>query len=502
MILEDVTSRSYERTIQGVAEGNHLLTQVLVPFSPLKFLLRTALRWVVSYRGVVSLVLSLDAVLIVLTATIANLSYHYMAFGGSGTALPGLPSSLFVATSFVFLAKRRKLYEPPQLLAWVNQFRNVLMIWCRALLLLGGFIFLLGIGKDTSRGAILLFAAVGLPVLLAHRLFWRVVISGALARGWLHGCDVILLGWSLPDRRIVASLPQHGFRVVRQFILETSSPAATETVLSDIISFVRGSDIEEIFLLGNTEQLAEAGKILLGLRALPIPVTMVADDAIAELVRSSWYQLDRSVAIEAQRSPLSKVEQTCKRAVDMVAALCGLILLLPLLIISSIAIKLDSPGPIFFRQTRLGFNGKPFKIFKFRSMAVLEDGDVIKQATRGDQRVTRVGGLLRRSSIDEIPQLINVLRGEMSIVGPRPHALAHDNKYFRLIDNYAYRHHVKPGLTGWAQIHGCRGETRDLDQMQRRVDLDLWYINNWTLWLDIVIILHTFGEVARGRNAY
>jgi undecaprenyl-phosphate galactose phosphotransferase/putative colanic acid biosynthesis UDP-glucose lipid carrier transferase len=155
-----------------------------------------------------------------------------------------------------------------------------------------------------------------------------------------------------------------------------------------------------------------------------------------------------------------------------------------------------------FRQRRCGFNGREFTIYKFRSMTVLEDGTTIRQARPNDDRVTWLGRALRATSIDELPQLINVLRGEMSLVGPRPHALAHDTEYGRLIANYAYRHHVKPGITGWAQVNGFRGETAQLELMNQRIDLDLWYINNWSVWLDLRIMLRTCIEIARAPNAY
>jgi undecaprenyl-phosphate galactose phosphotransferase/putative colanic acid biosynthesis UDP-glucose lipid carrier transferase len=142
-------------------------------------------------------------------------------------------------------------------------------------------------------------------------------------------------------------------------------------------------------------------------------------------------------------------------------------------------------------QTRNGFNGRPFKIFKFRTMSVLEDGLVIRQATKSDPRTTRLGRVLRRSNIDELPQLFNVIAGDMSLVGPRPHAAVHNSKYEKVIAKYAYRHHVKPGLTGWAQINGLRGETKTIDLMAKRVEYDLWYIKNWSIWLDFRILLHT-----------
>jgi exopolysaccharide biosynthesis polyprenyl glycosylphosphotransferase len=168
----------------------------------------------------------------------------------------------------------------------------------------------------------------------------------------------------------------------------------------------------------------------------------------------------------------------------------------------AIAIKFDSKGPIFFRQTRHGFNGRPFSIYKFRSMTVLEDGDVVRQAEKQDARVTRVGYWIRRFSIDELPQLLNVFYGDMSIVGPRPHASSHDRYFMSAIEKYAFRHHVKSGITGWAQVNGSRGETETLEKMQRRVEFDLWYINNWSIWLDFSIMVKTIFVIFSGKNAY
>jgi undecaprenyl-phosphate galactose phosphotransferase/putative colanic acid biosynthesis UDP-glucose lipid carrier transferase len=191
-----------------------------------------------------------------------------------------------------------------------------------------------------------------------------------------------------------------------------------------------------------------------------------------------------------------------KRAFDLAIAGAMLVLLAPLLTLVSIAIKLNSSGPVIFRQHRKGFNGRKFTIYKFRTMTVAENGPVIRQAQRNDERVTSLGYFLRSTSLDELPQLINVLRGEMSLVGPRPHAIAHDDEYSKLIANYAFRNHVKPGITGWAQVSGFRGETARLEQMERRVDLDLWYINNWSIWLDLRILFRTCVVVPRSMNAY
>jgi undecaprenyl-phosphate galactose phosphotransferase/putative colanic acid biosynthesis UDP-glucose lipid carrier transferase len=199
---------------------------------------------------------------------------------------------------------------------------------------------------------------------------------------------------------------------------------------------------------------------------------------------------------------LSSAELALKQALDMMLASALLIGLAPLFAVVGLLIKLESSGPIIFRQQRKGFNGREFTILKFRTMNVMENGRVIRQARKDDARVTRVGRILRATSIDELPQLINVVLGHMSLVGPRPHAIAHDDEYSELIANYAFRQHVKPGLTGWAQVNGFRGETARLELMERRLNCDLWYIRNWSFWLDLKILVLTGFEVLRGRNAY
>ncbi len=191
-----------------------------------------------------------------------------------------------------------------------------------------------------------------------------------------------------------------------------------------------------------------------------------------------------------------------KRLVDIVFSLIGLFALLPMLLVVAAAVVLDSRGPVFFRQWRGGQNGRQFQILKFRTMTCMEDGKDVCQARLGDARVTRVGRVLRKSSIDELPQLLNVLRGEMSLVGPRPHALAHDEVYSALIRGYSERQLVKPGITGWAQISGCRGETPDVATMEKRVRRDLEYIRHWSLRLDFIIMMKTVNELLNSDHAY
>jgi len=200
---------------------------------------------------------------------------------------------------------------------------------------------------------------------------------------------------------------------------------------------------------------------------------------------------------QASRSPRFNV----KRAIDLAISMLAICLTAPLLLVVACAIKLDSSGPVVFTQARRGLNGRQFRIFKFRTMTVLQDGPIVDQAREGDPRVTKVGFWLRRSSIDELPQLVNVLRGEMSLVGPRPHAVAHDEFYSRVIEEYVIRQRVKPGLTGWAQVNGARGPTPELSHMADRIRLDAWYVKNQSLALDLSILVKTLLGGAWSNNA-
>jgi len=191
-----------------------------------------------------------------------------------------------------------------------------------------------------------------------------------------------------------------------------------------------------------------------------------------------------------------------KRLTDIGLSIVILLLFLPLLLLIAVLVKFSSPGPIIFKQRRYGLDGREIAVYKFRTMSVTEDGEEIRQATKSDSRITRMGRLLRRTSLDELPQLINVLQGRMSLVGPRPHAVAHNEEYRKLIKGYMVRHKVLPGITGLAQVNGCRGETSQLEEMEARVNYDLDYLRHWTPMLDIKIILLTAIRVFRDDKAY
>jgi exopolysaccharide biosynthesis polyprenyl glycosylphosphotransferase len=238
------------------------------------------------------------------------------------------------------------------------------------------------------------------------------------------------------------------------------------------------------------------------LSVLPVAVHLFDIGSINLYASSRMAAIGNLITMQVSHPPLSLVDRGIKRTFDIVGAAIGLALLTPIFLLVAIAIAVDSRGPIFFRQARHGFNNDRILVFKFRTMSVIEDGDAFTQAKKNDQRITRVGRFLRSTSIDELPQLINVLRGEMSLVGPRPHATAHNQEFERQISWLSRRHRVKPGITGWAQVNGYRGPTDTLEKMLRRVECDLYYIENWSLLLDIKILIMTVFSRKTYMNAF
>jgi putative colanic acid biosynthesis UDP-glucose lipid carrier transferase len=233
-----------------------------------------------------------------------------------------------------------------------------------------------------------------------------------------------------------------------------------------------------------------------------VSVYIVPDFFVFELLHSRWTNIGGLPAVSIFEHPFYGVDGMVKRAIDLILALVALLVCAVPMTIIAATIKLTSTGPVFFRQRRYGLDGREFHVWKFRTMRVREDGDEVTQAKKHDSRVTPLGAILRQTSLDELPQLFNVLSGGMSLVGPRPHATAHNEFYRTMIQGYMLRHKVKPGITGLAQVNGCRGETDTLEKMQRRVEYDHRYIREWSLWLDLRILVQTVIVVLSRVNAY
>ncbi|TFY99985.1 undecaprenyl-phosphate glucose phosphotransferase [Ramlibacter rhizophilus] len=272
--------------------------------------------------------------------------------------------------------------------------------------------------------------------------------------------------------------------------------------LADIAAFVKVQRVQLIYLSLPMASQPRIKELLDALKDTTASVYFVPDMFVTDLIQGRTDMVCGMPVISVCETPFRGPDGVLKRASDVVLASLILLLLTPVLLAVALAVKLSSPGPVIFRQRRYGLDGQEILVYKFRSMRVVEDGETIRQASRNDDRVTPIGGFLRRTSLDELPQFVNVLQGRMSIVGPRPHAVAHNEFYRALIKSYMVRHKVKPGITGWAQVNGYRGETDSLEKMEGRIRYDLDYLRNWSLRLDLYIIFRTIRLVFRDSSAY
>jgi putative colanic acid biosysnthesis UDP-glucose lipid carrier transferase len=272
--------------------------------------------------------------------------------------------------------------------------------------------------------------------------------------------------------------------------------------IDTLVESAKSGDVQVVFISLPMRAEKRIRSLIQALADTTASVYIVPDLFVFQMLNSRWTDIQGLPVVSVSENPLYGVDGILKRGVDIALGTLGIILLsLPMLTIAA-AVKLTSRGPILFRQKRYGLDGKEILVWKFRSMNVMEDGDKVVQATKNDQRLTPIGGFMRRTSLDELPQIFNVISGKMSLVGPRPHANSHNEFYRSQIEGYMLRHKVKPGITGLAQVNGCRGETETLDKMEKRVFFDHQYIREWSIWLDLKIILQTFTVVFSKQNAY
>ena len=272
--------------------------------------------------------------------------------------------------------------------------------------------------------------------------------------------------------------------------------------ISDAIELAKKNEIDYIYLALPMCAEDRIRDILALCSDTTASVYMVPNFFVYNLINSKWHSIGSLQALSVYDTPFSGASEVTKRVEDFILGLIlTTIAIVPMALIA-VLVKLSSKGPIIFIQKRYGLDGKPISVYKFRTMTTLDNGEEVKQAQKNDQRITKVGAVLRKTSLDELPQFINVLQGRMSIVGPRPHAIAHNEQYRKIISGYMLRHKVKPGITGWAQVNGFRGETETVDKMKKRVEYDLDYMHNWSIWLDLKIIFKTAILVFKDQNAY
>jgi Undecaprenyl-phosphate glucose phosphotransferase len=460
-------------------------------------------------RFVEPAVVAIDCLLIIALSILTGLGYHLVFLKITPDIAPYLAIGVLAFSNFAAILWAKGAYQFNNLTNFKRQMYDVPTIWTAVFLVLLGVAFSLKLGEILSRGATFGFFALGLTSLLLWRGILAHLLTKALENGAFAERRIVVIGEEsrLLSSQVLAELQRCGYRPANVFAVNQNSATAPDLpstliqAIENTINAVRTDTVQDIFLMIPWAHSRWIEYAVDSLNVLPISIHLLPDDDIAWYLHQRVLRVGSIRATELKRTPLTRLEQTLKRATDVIGASVALIILSPLMLSTAISIKLDSAGPVLFKQKRIGFNGRAFRIYKFRTMTVLEDGPAIRQATRDDPRVTRVGRLIRRGSIDELPQLLNVLSGDMSLVGPRPHAAAHDTDYEQRIADYAFRYHVKPGITGWAQVKGYRGETRTDDVMNSRIECDLWYINNWSIWLDIKIILKTlFMEIWQSRG--
>ncbi|WP_349630403.1 undecaprenyl-phosphate glucose phosphotransferase [Bradyrhizobium canariense] len=465
-------------------------------------------------RLVAALVFAAGAefVLVAVAAYGAAVLYHGLVLLDSPDAPKYIQESILISTLQLFVSLGLRQYSRIQ-----TQPRHV-FLWSGAVSVFFVFsffistIFLLKISDGYSRATVIAQAVTALLTVLCTRAIWFSLLQPAIASGLIEARRVILIGDSSHCAGFSARAMAAGIRTIRSFDFPTLRanslpPARCDGVQGlphtrQLIADCRLLRADDIVILSSESGVSASLALASALSELPVDVHVVPAGAVDLLAVSRITQFGNMVTMRIFQSPLTPLNRVIKRAFDIVAAIIGLILASPLFIIIPLAIKLDSPGPVLFRQTRHGFNNDFIRVLKFRSMSVMEDGDNFKQATRHDPRVTRVGRFIRHTNMDEIPQLLNVLVGDMSLVGPRPHATSQNEAFAQLISSFSRRHNVKPGITGWAQVNGHRGETDTLDKMQRRIEHDLYYIDNWSLPLDLKIVVMTFFSRKVYWNAF
>lgn len=387
---------------------------------------------------------------------------------------------------------------------------DVITHWLAVIALL----LLLGAVTDTLRTIdrrVMLTWILATPLaLIALQLTLPVILSRLMAAEGRQRVAIVAGGGELA-RKLATRIEQSpllGVRLAGCFDdraatrLNGSAPKAILGGLDELAIYAKQHHTELIYITLPMISQPRIVKLLDELRDTTASIYFVPDIFLFDLIQARVDTIGGMPVLAVCETPFHGFNGLLKRASDLILATAILILIAPLMLAIAIAIKRSSPGPILFKQRRYGLDGREIMVYKFRSMTVCEDGGDIRQATQNDTRVTRLGAFLRASSLDELPQFINVLQGRMSVVGPRPHAVAHNEMYRKLISGYMIRHKVRPGITGWAQVNGQRGETATVDRMQARIDYDLDYLRNWSLRLDLQIILKTIVVVLKKQNAY
>lgn len=413
---------------------------------------------------------------------------------------------------FSIFAENQEIYHGWRGAPMFDEAVRILMSWLATFVLIVSGLFISDLTFEYSRPVIELWLPLApLAIILQHTTL-RGILSFLRMRGLNTRYYAILGANSLGQRLRVAlsEMPWLGYSFVGFFddriehrderLDGRAQPIAGS--FKDLLSRAQNGEIDHIYITLPLRAEKRINQLIQELADSTVSVNIVPDFFTFNLIQSKWSNVQGIPVVSVLDTPFNALDGATKRLEDLL--LCAVILpiiAVPMLIIA-VAVKLSSPGPAIFKQKRYGIKGEQIEVWKFRSMTVCENGDTIKQATANDSRVTPLGAFLRRTSLDELPQFLNVLGGSMSVVGPRPHAVAHNEYYRKQIQGYMLRHKVKPGITGQAQVNGCRGETDTIDKMQARIHHDLEYLRQWSLWLDLKIVFMTIMKGFVGKQAY
>lgn len=389
-------------------------------------------------------------------------------------------------------------YEARRGRSLFEELRLIGLSWLAVVLALSVFVFFTKSGQEYSR----VWAGLWFFGGLAGLLFLRVTIRWVLRSLRRHGYNqrhVLIVGYDHLIRELKTrfqSAPWLGLQV-------TETVNVDQVSIPTLVGLVNAGQVDQVWIVLPLKEETRLRELIDGLAMTSVEVKYVPDLFGFRLFSHSLSEVGGLPVLNLCSTPMQGLNQVIKAVEDRVLSVLFLLILSPVILLVALGVKLSSPGPVFFKQARLGLGGKVIHVLKFRSMVVhAESAGKVTQATRADPRITPFGAFIRRTSLDELPQFFNVLLGDMSIVGPRPHALAHNDEYKDLVDDYMHRHRVKPGITGWAQVNGFRGETDTLDKMQRRVEYDLYYIQHWSIWFDLKIIVLTVFKGFLNKNAY
>jgi len=455
------------------------------------------------FGNYVSAIALFEAVTVFLAAVAAKLIYIDLSLDANQPADLYLIAALLECVTLYLFLKQAGLYEPAALVEPVVSYGKLVGALATSFLVVLGMLYIAKASGIYSRGWFLLWFAFSAIALTGVRMLAMRRLRQLVAEGYLRQ-RVALFGTldfiTAMKTQIETSSPM--MAVEGLYLAKPASIRADDVLpnggMSDLKKALARRDYDTVMIglpRNETERIAAAVNSLASYSTELMLCTDLDSFPVTTNGSRNFGTLRTNIVNlvpQSERNALTKI------ALDYAVAGIGLALLAPLFLMVAALIKLDSRGPVFFRQRRYGQNNRVFRIFKFRTMTVTEDGASVKQAERNDPRVTRVGRILRATSIDELPQLLNVLAGDMSIVGPRPHALAHDQLFEEQLDLFCRRRRVRPGLTGWAQVHGFRGETKTPEAIKGRMQHDLYYIENWSIWLDMEIMLRTVLVLFRG----